>query len=203
VDERALAGLRTRVESLRRDAWAMVEDDELYDPEGALPMSERAGAALRTMERALAALPDPDAVPADAQRWVRWERAETSYHVADLIERWSPDVPDAPQRALDAATAAFAVFRGWDLRASAHALRLMCLMAPRVGRTGDAVGWVLDFRGSIPAEVAPPWFLPACERMLSRLGADQEPTADRTADDTGNDAEKTAVLPARTPSRER
>ena len=188
MDERALAGLRNRVESLRRDAWAMVEDDELFDPEGTLPMAERAGAALRTMERALAALPDPVAVPADAARWVRWERAETSYHVAALIERWSPDVPDAPERALAAATAAFEGLRGRDLRASAHALRLMCVMAPRVGRAEDAVGWVLDFRSDIPADIAPAWFLPACERMLSRLGGGGA---------AAHATERTTVLPVR------
>ncbi|MCO1656846.1 hypothetical protein [Pseudonocardia humida] len=169
MDERELAGLRDRVHSLRRDAWAMVEDDELYDPEGALPMAERAGAALRTMERALAALPEPHGVPREAARWLRWERAETSYHVADLIERWSPDVPHAHERALAAATAAFEVFRGWDLRAATHALRLMSVMAARVGRAREAVGWVLEFRGTVPADVAPRWFLPTCERMLRDL----------------------------------
>jgi hypothetical protein len=169
VDERELAGLRRRVHSLRRDAWAMVEDDELYDPEGALPMAERAHAALRTMERALAALPEPHGAPTEADRWLRWERAETAYYVADLIERWLSDEPHLHERGLAAATAAFEVFRGWDLRASTHALRLMTRMAPRVGRAEEAVGWVLEFRRGVADEVAPAWFVPACDRMVGEL----------------------------------
>jgi len=169
MDERELAGLRGRMLSLRRDAWAMVEDDELYDPEGALPMSERAGAALRTMERALALLPEPHRAPAEARRWLRWERGETSYYVADLIHRWSPDVPRADERALAAATTAFEAFRGWDLRAATHSLQLMSVMAARVGRAQEAAGWILEFRATVPAEVTPAWFLPTCERMLRTL----------------------------------
>jgi hypothetical protein len=152
----------------------MVEDDELYDPEGALPMAERAQAALRTMERALAALPEPHGAPEEAARWLRWERAETAYYVADLIERWLPDAPHLHERELAAATAAFEVFCGWDLRASTHALRLMTLAAPRVGRAGEAVGWVLEFRRAIPDGVAPAWFVPACDRMVGALWDDHQ-----------------------------
>jgi hypothetical protein len=172
MDERERSRLHRRVHALRRDAWAMVEDDELYDPEGALPMAERAHAALRTMERALAALPDPDSTTGATARWLRWERAETNYHIADLIERWLPDVVDLHERGLAAASEAYRVLSGWDLRASSHALRLMSLMAPRVGRGDEAVGWVREFRRSVPDDVAPPWFVPACERMLRDLRND-------------------------------